>query len=330
MKTKSILASAVLFACLSNYVHSKQVKDFGVTVHPDNQHIVYYSYRDEELPDIFVLDQKTGAELNLTQSPQLWDIEPAYSPDGKQIAFSSGENMQAMNIYLMNSDGTNLRKVSSDTGGSNTRPHFSPDGQKLVFNSFAQDGSATLYVIDLDKGKQLSLTQKELGNFSGASWSPNGQFIAAIKQDADNSEIVVMNTDGSSIRQISHTPEYNEGFLNWHPDSNIIISSVGSARGFNQLYAYHINGKAKPIKLTENGDNHSYFSSFNADGKELYFEIGSWQSDFFIHKAKWTGKALKGIQVTGLDELKARQDVIDSHHKPLVGNFAGLQRRWPF
>ena len=186
MYSKYSLIATLCLAAVSQSANSEQRKDFQPSVDKNGQQMVYYSYRDDEYPDLFVLDMHSGLEKNLTKTPELWEIEPRYSPDGKTIAFSRGKNMGEMNIYLMNSDGSNLRKISSTEKGSNTGVHFSPDGKFVVFNNFLGKSESSLYKIELASGQQIRMTQSSQGNFMGAFWSPDGKNIAVTKRNGEN------------------------------------------------------------------------------------------------------------------------------------------------
>lgn len=338
MYSKLSLIATLCLASISQPANSEQRKDFQSSVDKNGQQMVYYSYRDDEYPDLFVLDMHTNAEKNLTKTPELWEIEPRYSPDGKTIAFSRGKNMGEMSIYLMNSDGSNLRKISSTEKGSNTGVHFSPNGKFVVFNNFLGQSESSLYTIELASGKQTRLTQNSQGNFMGAVWSPDGKSIAVTKRNGEKRDIYVMKTDGSHLRQVTHTPQQDEAFLNWAPDSKGIVSSVNSGKGFGHLYLYDLHGK-RSQPLTDNGANHSYFSSFSNDGDYIYYDIGNWQQDFFIHKAKWQGHSLhkassqdallNGQRVTGKTEIDKRRNVVDRHLAPLVGKWQGISSHGP-
>ncbi len=338
MYVKLSIISALSIVLMSLPAAAEQRKDFLPSLSKNNQQMVYYSYRDDEYPDLFVLDMHTGTEINLTNTPELWEIEPRFSPDGKTIAFSRGENMRAMHIYLINRDGTDLRKISSTKKGSNTGVHFSPDGQSVIFNNFQGKKEASLYKIDLVSGQQSRMTESSQGSFMGAVWSPDGKYIAATKQNGEKRDIYVMNTNGSHMHQVTDTPQLDEGFLNWTPDSNGIVSSVSHGRGFNHLYLYDLHGK-RSQPLTENGANHSYFSSFSADGEYIFYDIGNWQEDFFVHKAKWQGQSvfkasshdalLQSRQISGINETNQRRQLVDSHLAPLVGKWQGISTHGP-
>lgn len=85
MHSKLSLVATLCLAVLSQPASSEQQKDFQPSVNKNGQQMVYYSYRDNEYPDLFVLDMNSSVENNLTQTSELWEIEPLYSPDGKTI-----------------------------------------------------------------------------------------------------------------------------------------------------------------------------------------------------------------------------------------------------
>lgn len=112
---------------------------------------------------IILLDPKTGAETNLTDSKSE-STRPAVSPDGKKIAFVSDRHGNP-DIYTMSLDGSDVHRLTLGNKVDNRDPGWSPDGRHLVFSS-NREGKYNLYVMDLRGNLLKQLTFSEGDNIS--------------------------------------------------------------------------------------------------------------------------------------------------------------------
>ena len=92
-----------------------------------------------------------------------------WSPDGTKIAFDS-DHQGNFEIYVMNTDGSHVRRLTHDDK-VDARPAGSPDGRRIVFHSTRHEGS------------------------------PGGP------EQRRNSEILVMDMDGSHVRRLTSNEE---------------------------------------------------------------------------------------------------------------------------
>ena len=213
-------------------------------------------------------------------------VTPVWSPDGKKIAFASGRYDES-DICIMNSDGTNERRLTT-TPGDDSHPKFSPDGSKIVYCSaqstpdLKADWSKQhieIYTMNLD-GSDI----KKITNFKTTttypSISPDGTKIAYRKIiDAPgfnwdlsttkrNSEVFVMNIDGTGERNLSDNTAY-DGWPAWTPEGNVIFSSNRGGVPFKgQLYSVKPDGTVFK-QLTD--IQHSFVQhSISVDGKFIF------------------------------------------------------------
>jgi len=132
--------------------------------------------------------------------------DPAFSPDGSRIAFVSLRDGNA-EIYVMNADGSGSTRVTNDplTDG---RPAFTPDGQTIVFHSSRSAGKQQIWSVNVDGTGLTQLTRDSVN--AAPTVSPDGQTIAYVSTRNKDSEIWLMNKDGSNPRQFTRAPQSRE------------------------------------------------------------------------------------------------------------------------
>jgi Tol biopolymer transport system component len=118
--------------------------------------------------------------------------------------------------------------------GSQTNAESSPDGERVVYESRLPATPSQIFVVGPD-GATRQLTHME-GGASDPTWSPDGTQIAfaGIRPRPEdpwpNSDIFVMNADGSRIHRFAGTPD-DDGHPDWSPDGSRIAFHSRSAIG---------------------------------------------------------------------------------------------------
>ena len=175
---------------------------------PNGKQIVFDSNRDGGVFEIYVMNADgSGTATRLTDPPVLGRYA-SWSPDGKQLVFRRG-----IDIYVMSSDGSGTpTPLTSETAPSFAQmPVYSPDGRYIAFMSF-REGYCSVFRMDADGGEQVNLTPKDPGDPSTSwcsrapSWSADEQeifFTSFRPSTSGQSEIFVMNMDGTNVRQLT-------------------------------------------------------------------------------------------------------------------------------
>ncbi|MCX8513446.1 MAG: peptidase M28, partial [Chthoniobacteraceae bacterium] len=211
--------------------------------HPDGNALVFQSEREPSNPfyQIYRLDLLSGETLRV--SPGHGKTTCAFfQPQTKRLLFSSthhdpqtlskeaSENEfrasgktrryswdydPEYEIYSANTDGTDLKRLT-DALGYDAEASFSPDGKLIVFSS-------TRGAYPLEK-----LSPEERARFE--------------KDPAYFADLYVMNTDGSGVRQVTHTPGYDGGSF-FSPDGSRIVWRRFDASGMNaDVYTSRVDG----------------------------------------------------------------------------------------
>lgn len=148
---------------------------------------------------------------------------PVASPNGTRIAFVATETGSAgSDIYVVNRDGTNLVKLTSAPEPDDS-PSWSPDGTRIAFRSYRTRRFGDIWVMNADGSSPVNLTPDPLPDTTDErkpAWSPDGNRIAFSSNRGGNFDIWIMRSDGTELRQLTSTLEYDTE-PTWSPDGRI-------------------------------------------------------------------------------------------------------------
>ena len=157
---------------------------------------------------------------------------PSWSPDGTRFAFSTtmcfeyGEYSEyscAGAIFLFDPE---MRKESSVGGNKAYAPSWAPTGGALVFQGFGvRTGNQTLHVLQLSSRSLLPLDIKGPVSSEQPAWSPDGKRIAFVCRWSDNTDLCIVNADGSGLVRLT-----NDAPADRHPAWSRSGNSIAFAR----------------------------------------------------------------------------------------------------
>jgi len=221
---------------------------------PDGQTIAFLRRRDGPAWSIYVMNTDGSNQRKLTSTPRRQG-EPTWSPDGQNLAFSGpAGRLGAADIFVINADGSDLRNVTN-TVTTSFDFAWSPDARQIAYVEIhIPEPSSPLYIVNADGTGKRRLTRSLAVDLGSPSWSPDGRTLAftgdggiytvhadgtglrkltshghspkwspdgrrilfASGRDGET-DIFVMNTDGSQQLNLTHTPNISESAANWAP-----------------------------------------------------------------------------------------------------------------
>lgn len=244
------------------------VRDMYPCWSPDGMKIVFQSDRHDEMMgnrDIYIMNADGSSIRRLLHRDES-DETPVWSPDGSHILFSSYVTDENNELFIMNVDGTGLTQLTDDPGRDGHQ-HFSPDGDRIIFNSQRDDdGSGDTSNYEIYEMNRDGTDVRRLTNFAGwdtyPSISPDGAKIVwrrvlptgGSSQSGRNSEIFVMNRDGSSPENLTNDPSF-DGYPAWSPDgSKIVFASNRAGKTLGNFHIYIMDADGSDVvRVLENG-----------------------------------------------------------------------------
>src|SRR5216684_2469981 len=206
--------------------------------------------------------------------------------DGERMS-GTVERRNAKEIYIADYDGENQRRVT--TGFSlNITSTWSPDARSIAYTSYIR-GLPNICVSHIYQGTREELTGNTGNNFLPA-WSPDGTRIAfaSNRDQSGNTEIYVMNVDGSNVRRLTNNPAA-DGRPTWSPapyneiayasrtgpgqDIKVLDLATRQVRqltfgeGTNESPAFAPNGRHLAFMSTRSGKSQIF--TIARDGRDL-------------------------------------------------------------
>ncbi len=153
---------------------------------PDGKTIVYTSKRD----GTWTLHQMdaSGAAARRIGDPNVDEWNPAFSPDGTRVVFYATED-EGNHVYIMDADGSNRRRLTPGAF-----PSWSPDGRWIAY-----DHAGDIYLIRPEGGNP----RHHVTDGFCPRWSPDGSKIVFIRGEWPQSEVFMVEADGSDFQRLT-------------------------------------------------------------------------------------------------------------------------------
>jgi TolB protein len=185
---------------------------------PDGTRIAFARSSAPGLQDIYVMGADGSAVTRLTEDGG--NLSPAWSPDGARIAFDHTRNSDdaLWQVYTMTRDGNDIRRLTSATAPAQSAeggPAWSPDGRSIVYWSFF-DGVAVIASDGSGASRRLIHDFPGINYWARPRWSPDGkQVLFATGLESLDRRLLVINADGSGLRQVKGMENANAWDVTW-------------------------------------------------------------------------------------------------------------------
>ena len=160
--------------------------------------------------------------------------------DAERLSGANARDTQ--NIYIGDYDGANQRRISV-ARTLELGPTWSPDAQSIAYTSYIS-GYPDIIVADIYKGRNTRPAKgnDRVHNFLSV-WSPDGQKLAFMSPRDGNSEIYVVNRDGSGLRRLTNHPG-SDVTPTWAPSGNQ-IAFTSDRTGRPQIWIMDVDGSGQ-------------------------------------------------------------------------------------
>lgn len=205
------------------------------------------------------VEEKEGWNVKLPKKPKgaTWTEEPRFVDKVQYRRDRSGFVEQGnIHLFLIPTSGGKATQITNgkwDHGGSYD---WTPDSKNIIFSSLRIEESeyalreSQLYSISVVSKNITQLTARK-GTESSPRVSPDGKSIAFIGGEPletfyTNSQVYLMNTDGSNVRVVSSTLDRVPNSLFWSSDNKSVYFTAED-EGTVQLFNSTMTGATKSL-----------------------------------------------------------------------------------
>ncbi len=173
--------------------------------------------------NLWVKNLKTGATRQVTHFP-IYDIDwpsagntgIALSDGGRLYVYSFATHQLTQVPVTVPLDGMHTLPYEYDAAKMIRAADVAPDGKLAVFSA-----RGALFTVPVDYGHTTDLSTRAASDDKDPAWSPNGKWIAYVRDDGVDSQVMIRAADGHGApRALTQEGDVTySGPLQWSPDS---------------------------------------------------------------------------------------------------------------
>lgn len=238
---------------------------------PDGTAIAFQSNRENERTEIYLQNLNNDSPPRKISSfaaetgmgPKSW------SDDGTEMFLWTEKNGKAQ-ISRVKVDPYPATIVLSEGGGLRM-PRLSPDGRLMLYQEHQQDGSIAVRFVDLGTKETRTIYKSSPGTppdyVLSPAWSRDGGKVVFSDNAGGNSDIFVIDADGSNLRKLTDDPL---------PDRNPVFSAKDGEIIFDRHYygiarLFRMNVDGTDQRLLTNAEGYELTAAISPDGDSLAF-----------------------------------------------------------
>lgn len=241
-----------------------------------NGDIAYARYADKGL-HIFSYDTASGKSTQLTTDALRGDAfsvaagHPSFGPTGKRIVFTNAVQTKSIggrrnDVYVMKADGSHVKRLTHTPDGE-YEPAFSADGKLVAYSLQGR----TYVIKSSGKGEPIELTAELPKGGVQATFSPDGTKVAVSSSSAGNSDIWVMNVNGSDPVNLTAGSTEGEYSPDFSPDGSRITFISGRDDSYGDLFTMAADG-SDVVKIAGGEGLEADSPVYSPDGEQIAYE----------------------------------------------------------
>ncbi|KPL03432.1 MAG: hypothetical protein AMJ73_07170 [candidate division Zixibacteria bacterium SM1_73] len=215
---------------------------------PDGNKLVYHldSYTETSKSGIYVINPDGSGKMRLDQG---W--EPRFCGNDR-VVYTRWDG-----IFIIGTNGEGKRQLKETAMGVGlAKPVGSSDGDKIAFYRLIvvspPHQKCYLEIMNSDGSAHTKLAEiKGLSHFAEIEFSPDNERILFLTSNDANSEIFVINADGSGLGTLTNNNARAEGGARWSPDGRQIVFA-SQQDGNSEIYTVNTFGSPNMRRLTNN------------------------------------------------------------------------------
>jgi TolB protein len=166
-----------------------------------------------------------------------------WSPNGASIAYRQWSSVESnYDIWVISAGGGSAENLTKSPHVSEVDNLWSPAGTQILSTCYpvSRRPRADICLTNTDGTGQRNLTDNQSVDDVDPSWSPDGSRIVFSSDRDGDSEIYVMDTDGTNLTQLTNNFE-DDYRPAWSPDG-LSIAFVSSRAGGRDIYVMAADG----------------------------------------------------------------------------------------
>lgn len=232
--------------------------------------VLFISLKQNANPNyinIFKKENPLSPSLVEVTNGNNYNYEPFFCKKNNRIAYSRFvKGGGSRDIFMSELGGTALKPITETSGTNEYCPTLSSDGNLIVYQSGGGcDGE--IWVKNLSNGEKVLLGKGFCPNIS-----PNGKQIAFARCSSNTeSNLWIMNIDGSNAVQLSAGKSESVAYPCWSPDGKRIVyqaRDLANNKKTCDIYIVNSNGTGL-VQVTANDSNDT--SPYWSNDGNIYF-----------------------------------------------------------